>query len=106
MDVHPTGKEGANLGHSARFLAAMQRRESEIKKKRKREEEDREQKEEEERCISKKKMKTLASRAQALSVEVEKTWRKGMKAATKAQFQYLYGGEWEWRMAAELEASR
>lgn len=106
IDVRPTKRQGAGLGHSARYIAAMQRREEEIKEKRKRDDEERERQDEESRKSAKKREELLGQRARAVQVKAEDLWRKQMEDATNASFQSLYGEDWERRMAADLEALR
>ena len=106
INVRSARSEGAGLGHSAKYLAAMQRRNADQERKRKREEND---EEEVEVTAAQKKQadqSNSAEKAKALRLQAEKLWQVQMREATKAEFQRLYGGEWERRMAADLEVLR
>ena len=102
----PSEKEGASLTHSARYLAAMQRKSEARAEKRKRDEEERDQQEEERRKRAKVRAETLAEKMETVKAKAESAWRKQIEKATHDDFKKLYGMEWERHMATDFRKVR
>lgn len=106
LDVLPPRRDGAPLGHSAKYLAAKIKREEVLKEKRKRNEDERETRVQE-------KLKAVKLDSQRLAHEVEEVrekalelWQQQMRSVTEADFKNLYGQHWKTRMDEELARVR
>lgn len=84
VDVRPTEKEGAGLAHSAKYLAAMQRRNEERQRKRKRDEEE-DEPEQQKRERAQHRRAEFDEKTKALKARAEEVWRKQMKVAAERE---------------------
>lgn len=104
LEVLPSEKQGAGLGHSVRYLAAKMKREAMLQEKRKREEEDGGGglQEEKRRKIAAEREKA-AKEEQAVTEQALRVWEQHLVEATKKEFRSLYGDEWKEKMGEHLD---
>jgi len=106
LAILPSEKQGAGLGHSAKYLAAKLKRE-EAQKKRKLEEEaaggGQAQREEERRASLKRENEKALSEKRALAEQTLRDMEQRMVESTKKEYQALYGAEWKERMGEQLD---
>ena len=106
IDVRARERQGADLAHSARYLAKMQRRAEEREKKRRQAEEMREDEKRESSKAQAKRRKTLENKAGNLSRTVEEMWRCQIQDTLEVEGQALYGENWKELLDRDLQVSR
>ncbi|KAB8343207.1 hypothetical protein FH972_022797 [Carpinus fangiana] len=102
LDVLPPRKEGAAVGHSARYLAAKIKRDKVLKEKRKRDEDEREAQEQERAKARKLEAGAHAQKAETVRQKALGLWQQQLREATEGDFKSLYGEQWKAKMDEEL----
>ncbi|KAF2084565.1 BAH-domain-containing protein [Saccharata proteae CBS 121410] len=103
LDPLPPVKEGAALGHSAKYLAAKAKREALLKEKRKREAEEGGEREAAQKRAKMEAEKAFSNRVHQLKAKALNVLEGQLASATAADFKSLYGDDWKKCAAAEMD---